>query len=76
MGMVNVYGELIMEEFKEMTYHTRHERNKVLKQMEVIGAQLNKARKEVLHEKIDAADFKIMKVESEKEINVLENKMI
>jgi site-specific DNA recombinase len=75
-GMVNVYGELIMEEFKEMTYHTRHERNKVLKQIEVIGAQLNKARKDVLHEKIDAADFKIMKVESEKEINVLESKII
>jgi hypothetical protein len=29
-----------------------------------------------LHEKIDAADFKIMKVESEKEINLLESKII
>jgi hypothetical protein len=46
------------------------ERNKVLKQIDVLNEQLNKARKEMLFEKIDPADFKIMKVDCEKEINV------
>ena len=71
-AMVNVYGELIMEEFRDSTSVFRQERNKVLKQIGVLNDKLNKARKEVLFERIDPVDFKIMKVECEKEINSLE----
>jgi site-specific DNA recombinase len=75
-GMINLYGQLIMEEFKEATYHTRMERNKVLKQIDVLNEQLNKARKEMLFERIDPADFKIMKADCEREINTLERKIV
>jgi site-specific DNA recombinase len=75
-GMVNLYGQLIMEEFKEATYHTRLERNKVLKEIDILNEQLNKARKEMLFERIDPADFKIMKVDCEREINTLERKIV
>jgi site-specific DNA recombinase len=73
--MVNVYGELIMEEFQEATHFSRQERNKVLKQIDVLNGQLNKARREMLFERIDPADFKIMKVECEKEITALERQI-
>jgi len=63
--MVNVYGELIVEEFKEATYHSRQERTTVLKQIDVLNDQLNKARREMLFERIDPADFKIMKADCE-----------
>jgi site-specific DNA recombinase len=74
-AMVNVYGELIMEEFQGATQFTRQERNKVLKQIDVLNAQLNKARREMLFERIDPADFKIMKAECEKEVSSLERQI-
>jgi len=74
-AMVNVYGELIMEEFKEATYHSRQERTTVLKQIDILNDQLNKARMEMLFERIDPADFKIMKADCEREINALERKI-
>ena len=73
--MVNLYGELIMEEFQGATQFSRQERNKVLKQIDVLNAHLNKARREMLFGKIDPADFKIMKAECEKEISTLERTM-
>ena len=74
-AMVNVFGELIMEEFQDATRSTRQERNAVLKQIDVLNAQLNKARREMLFERIDPADFKIMKTECENEISTLERKI-
>jgi site-specific DNA recombinase len=74
-AMVNVYGELIMEEFQDATHFSRQQRNKVLKQIDVLNSQLNKARREMLFERIDPADFKIMKVDCEKEITALERQI-
>jgi hypothetical protein len=42
------------------------ERTTVLKQIDVLNDQLNKARREMLFEWIDPADFKIMKADCEK----------
>ncbi|WP_431215172.1 recombinase family protein [Puia sp. P3] len=74
-AMVNVYGELIMEEFKDATYMSRQERNKVLKQIDVLNDKLNKARRKMLFEEVDPADFKLMKTDCEREINALERQV-
>jgi site-specific DNA recombinase len=74
-AMINIYGELIMEEFREATSGARHERNTVLKKIDVVNDKLNKARMAVLYERIDPADFKIMKAECEKEIAALERQI-
>jgi hypothetical protein len=72
MAMINIYGELILEEFREATSGPRHERNTVLMKIDVVNDKLNKARTAILYERIDPADFKIMKAECEKEIAALE----
>ena len=74
-AMISVYGELIMEEFAEATSNSRQERSRALKQIDVINSRLNKARTAVLYERIDPADFKIMKAECEQEIVALERQM-
>jgi hypothetical protein len=74
-AMINMYGELIMEEFREATSGPRHERNTVLKKIDVVNDKLNKARTAILYERIDPADFKIMKPECEKEIATLERQI-
>ncbi len=73
---VEIYKELVIEEFKDVTKHSRNERNHILKQITDLNDRLNSARKEVFFERIDPVDFKIMKADCERAINELERRLV
>ena len=74
-GMAELYKDMILDEFKRCTKSATSEQRMVVKQIEQLNEQLNKARMDMLYRRIDADDFRVMKTEAEKEIRSLERKL-
>lgn len=70
-----LFKSVIMDVFKDQHSVTSGSRKQYIDRITVLNNKVNKARELLLNDDIEAADFRAVKMEAEREITVLESKV-